>query len=345
MSTTSHALVIGGTRNLGPGLVAALLEAGHRVAVLNRGRTPEAAPLPAGVERLRADRADAAQLAAALGRRAFDLVVDTTLYTGPEARTTIAALDGRVGHYVVLSTGQVYLVRRGVARPFREADYAGPVMPEPPRDGPDHGDWTYGVEKRDAEDACAEAWAARRFPYTALRLPMINSELDHYDRLRNYLARLDDGGPILVPDAPDLPLRHVYGGDVVRAILRVAALGARTHGEAYNVSQDETLGLDAFLAILGEITGREVVARRVPRALLEARGLLPACSPFSGRWMSELDNRRSREELGFAYTPLREYLARLVEWQRAHPERAASSVPGYAQRPVELALEGHSAGR
>lgn len=335
--TARRTLVIGGTRNIGPALVDALLAAGDTVTVLNRGVTPD--DLPAAVERLRADRSDAEALGRALGRapggRDFDLVVDTTLYTGPDARLVAELLDGRAGHYVWLSTGQVYLVREGIARPFREADYAGPVMPEPPRDGPDHADWTYGVEKRAAEDALAEAWAARRFPATSLRLPMINSERDHYQRLFNYLARLDDGGPILVPDRPAYALRHVYGGDVVRAVLRVAATGWG-RGDAVNVSQDETLSLDDFLALLGRIAGREVRTVRVPREALEARGLLPACSPFSGRWMSELDNRRSREELGLAYTPLAVYLERLVAHHRARDPRERPA--GYARRAEELAL-------
>jgi nucleoside-diphosphate-sugar epimerase len=131
-------LVIGGTRNLGPPLVTALIERGHRVTVFNRGLT--AGELPAGVERLTGDRRDAEQLGAAVGRRAFELVIDTTLYDGAEAEAIINLLDGRVGRYVFLSTGQVYLVRRGLARPFNEADYAGPLIAEPAPDSPDRDD-------------------------------------------------------------------------------------------------------------------------------------------------------------------------------------------------------------
>ncbi|HEU4699133.1 MAG TPA: NAD-dependent epimerase/dehydratase family protein [Gemmatimonadales bacterium] len=328
---TTRTLLIGGTRNLGPAIVAELRDAGHALTVLTRGRTPDV--LPADVERLHADRGAAAQLAAALAGRDFDAVVDTTLYTGAEARAAAALLDGRVGHYLWISTGQVYLVREGLARPFREEDYAGPVMAEPPREGPDWDDWTYGAEKRAAEDVFAEAWAARGFPATSLRLPMVNSERDHYDRLLNYLVRLDDGGPIVAPDQPRFALRHVYGGDVARAIRSLLARGLG-RGDAINLSQDETLSLEDFLARLGVAAERPVALVRAPRARMDAAGLLPAASPFSGRWMSELDNRRSREVYGLAYTPLRDYLARLVAWHRAHPRVPA----GYARRAAELAL-------
>jgi len=325
-------LVIGGTRNLGPPLVGALSGRGHRVAVFNRGLTE--GDLPPGVERLRGDRRDPAQLSAALAGRSFDLVVDTTLYDGPEAEAVVRLLSGRVGRYVFLSTGQVYLVRRGLSRPFDEEDYEGPVLEEPPAGHTDHADWLYGAGKRAAEDVFARAWAARGFPYTSLRLPMVNSELDHYRRIYNYVLRLKDGGLIVAPDLPRQPLRHVYGGDVVRAVLRLAETDAGL-GRAYNVSQDETLTLEEFLDLLGGVMGTEPRLVRVPRGELESRGLLPFCSPFSGRWMSELTNERGKHELGLDYTPAAEYVRRLVGHYEAHPPAPGE---GYARRGEEIRL-------
>src|ERR1041385_7304205 len=113
-----RSLIIGGTRNLGPAIVQALLQEGHEVAVFNRGQTRD--DLPQEVERLRGDRADPAQLKAAIAGREFDLVVDTTLYTGAEAQTAVELFADCVGRYIFLSTGQVYLVRIGVERPFKE---------------------------------------------------------------------------------------------------------------------------------------------------------------------------------------------------------------------------------
>jgi nucleoside-diphosphate-sugar epimerase len=327
-----NTLVIGGTRNLGPPLVGALLERGHRVAVFNRGVTP--CELPREVERLSGDRQDPAQLRAALGGRSFDLVVDTTLYERAEAEAIAELLDGRVGRYVFLSTGQVYLVREGLRRPFAEDDYEGPLLPEPAADGPDHDDWLYGIGKRGAEDAFIRAWEQRRFPYTSLRMPMVHSELDHYRRIYNYFLRLKDNGPILVPDGAHQPLRHVYGGDVIRAVMLLSEMEAGK-GRAYNLSQDETVSLEDFLGLLAEITGTRARLVRVPRDVLERRGLLPFCSPFSGRWMSELTNERSKREIGIEYTPLAVYVRRLAEHYEAHPFVGQT---GYERREEELRL-------
>src|SRR6185369_9973808 len=139
-----RSLIIGGTRNLGPSIVQALLQQGHEVAVFNRGQTRD--DLPQEVERLRGDRTDPEQLRKAFAGREFDLIIDTTLYTGEEAKAEVEELDNRVGRYIFLSTGQVYLVRLGVERPFKEDDYSGPVMAEPPKsDESEYNNWLYGA--------------------------------------------------------------------------------------------------------------------------------------------------------------------------------------------------------
>jgi nucleoside-diphosphate-sugar epimerase len=337
-------LVLGGTRNLGHDLVLDLLGRGHRVTVLNRGVTPD--DLPHGIERLRADRSDRQALAAALGRGAWDTVVDFTLYNGQDARAAIGLFKGRIGRYVFISTGQVYLVRAGAPRPAREDDYYGPVIPEPVPGTRDHDNWRYGVGKRDAEKAFEEAARMLGFPVTSLRLPMVNSPRDHYDRILGYLLRLWDGGPLLVPAEPGPPLRHVYGADVIRAI-GLLITSDTGKGRAYNLSQDETVALPEFLRLLSEAchrAGRPVGEIRlvpVARAELEEQGLLPACSPFSDTWMSVLDNSRSRVELGMIYMPLRAALDRLVHH---HVATVRPATEGYSLRSRELDLAAERAG-
>jgi nucleoside-diphosphate-sugar epimerase len=326
-----HSLIIGGTRNLGPSIVHALLRRGDEVAVFNRGQTKD--DLPEEVERLRGDRTDAEQLKRVLGGREFDLVVDTTLYTGAEAEAAVELFAERAGRYIFLSTGQVYLVRTGVKRPFKEEDYAGPVMEQPPKSNTsDYENWLYGFDKRAAEDVFARAWIERKFPFTSLRLPMVNSERDHYDRIYGYFLRIQDEGPILIPDEDGAPVRHVYGEDVVQAIMRVAE-NDLSKGCAYNIGQDETLSLVEFLELLAETMHCPLKIVRVPREELDREGLLPYCSPFSGKWMSSLENTRSKAELSMQYTPVAIYVKKLVSYfQAVRPH----TVEGYQQRAREV---------
>jgi nucleoside-diphosphate-sugar epimerase len=328
-----RSLIIGGTRNLGPSIVHALLRRGDEVAVFNRGQTRD--DLPEEVERLRGDRTDVDQLRRVFGGREFDLVVDTTLYTGAEAEAAVALFAGRAGRYIFLSTGQVYLVRTGVKRPFKEDDYAGPVMEQPPKsNASDYENWLYGFDKRAAEDVLARAWAERKFPFTSLRLPMVNSERDHYDRLYGYFLRIQDGGPVLIPEGDGAPVRHVYGGDVVQAIMRTAE-NYSSKGCAYNIGQDETLSLAEFLELLARLMHCPLKIVRMPREELNRHALLPHCSPFSGLWMSSLENARSKAELGMDYTPVASYVKNLVDYFQAMPKR---KVEGYERRALELEL-------
>ncbi len=330
MAAIMNILVIGGTRNVGHFLVHALVERGDRVAVLNRGLTPD--ELPASIERLTADRTERAALEKVLRGRTFDAVIDNALYKGAEAEAAIDLMRGRTGRYIFLSSGQVYLVREGAPRPSQESDYAGRLMPAPKPDSYNYEEWQYGVDKRRVEDAMMSAWEAFRFPYTALRLPMVNSERDHFLRLYNYILRLKDGSPILAPETPNHPLRHVYAADVVTAIIRLLESGAGI-GAAYNIAQDETVTLDEFLVMLGGLLDVEARIVRIPYSKLEAQGFLPDCSPFSERWMSELDNALSKRAFGMTYTPLPAALARLVAHYRAHPPRKPAS---YLRRRAEI---------
>ena len=317
---------------MGYSLALDLLNEGHRVTILNRGKTKD--DLPESIMRLRADRTDIQQMRRALMARQFDAVIDFVLYAEQEARQIIDLLKGNTGHYIFISTGQVYLVREDIERPFREEDYAGRIQPPPKENTFAYAEWNYGTDKRGAEDAMIEAWEADQFPFTSLRLPMVNSRRDHYDRLYNYLLRLKDGGPILAPETPRYALRHVYGQDVVQAIKILLDKGIGK-GEAYNISQDETVTLDEFLAIAAEAmdTTAQIVYRK--RSELEANGFLPDCSPFSERWMSELANKKSKRDLGMQYTPLTEYLPELV---RYYMNTELPKPSGYKRRHAELQM-------
>lgn len=322
-------LIIGGTRNVGHFLAQELIDAGHHITLLNRGKTPD--NLPDDIERLRADRTDSFQLEKVLIGREFDVVVDNALYKQQEAETIVRLLNGRVGHYVFLSTGQVYLVREGAERPFSEESYDGRLIPAPKANTFAHEEWLYGIDKRKAEDIIAKAGQEQGLPFTCLRLPMVNGERDHFSRLYSYVLRLKDGGPILVPETPDYPLRHIYSQDVVKAIILSMKQAAK--GRAYNISQDETTSLAEFLGIVGELMGVQPQLIQMRRSLLEANGFLPDCSPFSERWMSELTNERSKAELGMTYTPLREYLGKIITYYEANPQR---DPVGYKRRHREI---------
>jgi nucleoside-diphosphate-sugar epimerase len=325
-------LLIGGNRFLGHELALRLVAAGHRVTLFNRGTLADA--LGSRVERLRGDRTrdDFERL---LGWRSFDAAVDFAAFDAEDGRRAAALLQGRVGHYVAISSGQVYLVRAGCPRPARESDYEGPLVAQP-EDAYDHGQWDYGVKKRGLEDELARAFAERGFPATRLRLPMVNGERDHLRRIERYLWRMLDGGPLLLPGGGAHQTRHVYSGSVVKAILGLLG-NAESFGRAYNLAQDETPTLGELVGALAAALGAAPRLVDVSHVAVRAAGLDPlALSPFSGRWMSFIDPALARAELGFRHEPLASYLDKIVGAFLAHPPAAAP--PGYEHRERELEL-------
>lgn len=330
-------LIIGGTGNMGHYLAKTLAEAGADLTILNRGITKD--ELPDSIHRLHADRKDSLQLRRALLAKSFDTVIDFVMYRADEAEAAIELFRGGIDHYIMISSGQVYLVREGAERPFGEEDYEGRVMPAPKENSFAYEEWRYGIGKREAEDRLRQAWTESNFPQTILRLPMVNSARDPFNRFLNYFLRLQDGGEILAPETPNFALNHIYALDVVTALVGIIQSG-EGKGEVFNIAQDETVSLDAFLAITAELMNTQARIVRVKRSQLEANGFLPDCSPFSERWMSELDNSRSKAALGMTYTPLRDYLAQLVEFYSSHQMAPPFT---YRRRRAELQFARQSA--
>ena len=316
-------------------IIELLHERGHNITVFNRGITR--AKLPVGIERIYGDRSQKKDMEQALGSRSFDAAIDTTLYTGTEAWAATEVLKNRTGHFLFISTGQVYLVRKKIKRPFREEDYEGELIKAPPiKRESDYENWLYGMNKREAEDHLFQAWKDFGFPVTSLRAPMIHGERDHYHRILNYVRRLQDGGLFVIPVEPTPLVRHVYVEDVASAVVCLAESG-QGKGRAYNLSQDETVSAEYMIRMMADMLKSEFGMIAVPRARLEKAGLLPACSPFHGKWMSELDNTRSKKELGFSYTPLEDYLEKIVRYYVNHPELQPAGFEEAREKEKEIA--------
>ncbi|MCU0625569.1 MAG: NAD-dependent epimerase/dehydratase family protein [Gemmatimonadaceae bacterium] len=321
------ALVLGGTRQIGRALVLALHAQGWRVLVANRGVSAD--DLPSDVVRIRADRDVAGALARALAPHEAELVIDCTAYTGVQAREAATAMLGRTARFVLVSTGQVYLVGAGAPALCAEHEDARPLVPAPSH--PWHLDqWRYGVHKREAEAAVQEA-AGQGLPASILRIPMVHGPRDPYERCWNYLWRARDGGLLVLPDDAPRGLRHVHVDDVVQAILSLARTPSEA-GRAWNLAPRESLALDDALHRLAAHARTELTGARLPRAALDERALLPACAPFSSPWMSVLDGSALAAHLGWWPRPCIDTLDAL--WgglAAAPPSRPPASAPQRAQ--------------
>lgn len=324
-------LVMGGSGLLGAPASRALLARGHDVSVLTRA----ARPVPVGATALVADRRDRSALAVALAGQRFDVVLDLLAYDGRDVERLFAVPRFEAGRYLLVSSGQVYLVSAERRPPFREADATLPAMPEPAESSPDHGNWEYGVGKRDAERVARELQAGGRTRATVLRLPVVQGVGDSSRRLWAYLQRLLDGGPVLLPGGGEDPVRFVWAEDVARAVVALAE-GAPAAAPAYNLAQPDEPRLRDLVQSAAEILGVRANLVGCSWEALAAAGLDRMVSPFSGAWCSRPDPALAGSDWGFVGTPSAGWLPEVVRGHLA--ETDPTPHPGYARREAECEL-------
>jgi nucleoside-diphosphate-sugar epimerase len=324
-------LLIGGSGFIGRHVARAMLDAGAQVTVLARGQCP---PVE-GAEMLVADRRDPAALGPALEGRRFDYTVDLAAYDAGDVERLLLVPYAALGRYVLISTGQVYLVTECRRIPCVEEDSDHPLIPEPPPGTRDHNQWVYGTGKRRAEGALLSVRSSHGVRGVILRLPVVLGVGDPTLRTWSYLERLLDGGPIVLPEGGTQSLRFLHVDDVARLLVRLLE-SPPPRMAVYNLAQPDLVTLRHFVERLAHHAG--VTPRLVDAswAELDGSGIDRTFSTFSGRWVSVLDPSRAGSEWGFLGTRMDDYLPGVVRWLLDH--RPAESHPGYSQRPLELAL-------
>lgn len=322
-------LLVGGAGFMGARAARRFAEQGHAVTVLTR--SPHA--LPEGVEALIADRSDPVALGRVLEHRRFDFTVDFVAFDAGDVEALLRVPYAALGRYVLISTGQVFLVTQGRPGAYREEDDAAPLMPEP-EPGPEHDQWSYGVGKRRAEGVLFSLRASHGVRGTSLRLPIVHGAGDPSLRLWAWLERMRDGGPILLPEG-DRPVRFLAADDVAEALVRLAE-GPLPREAAYNLAQPEILSLRAFLDRVAHAAGLTPRFVEVSWPELEAAGLDRLIAPFTGPWASVLDPSRAVSEWGFQASRVDEYLPAAVRAHLEHPP--AESHRGHTRRDAEIAL-------
>ena len=223
-------MVLGATGFIGPAVVARLTAMGHQAVAVSRGGGPEAA----GVQALSADRNDAAAVARLAAERRLDGVIDLLGFTIANTAPLLAALSGRVGRYVLASSGDVYaqydgLHRKGAAPPLPILDEAAPLRARlhpyraaPRRPAADPQAWMDDYDKIPIERA---ALAAEGLEACVVRLPMVFGPRDRQRRFAWAIAPMLAGEAVIEVDAGWAAWRTSYGfvDDVAQGLALAAA--------------------------------------------------------------------------------------------------------------------------
>ena len=259
--------------------------------MLNRGQTR--ATLPPEVGRIRADRSEPAQMAAALKGRRFDAVFDISGYRPSEVQPVADALGGAVGHYVFCSSVAVYAVSE-----------VAPILEDSPLNLGTAGD--YGRDKVLCEDLLLEMYSRRGLPITVIRPPYIYGPDDPgMRRLFSIFARIKQGRRVIAP-ANGLTLTHtVHVDDVASAFAAVPGL-TEAQGQVYNAAAQEAITFNAYVGLIASIMGVDAqmahVEMRDYEAMLEELAPIEASEVFDYVWRQGqfYSTEKLRHELGWS---------------------------------------------
>jgi nucleoside-diphosphate-sugar epimerase len=228
-------LIIGGTAFVGRHISAAALAAGHEVTVFNRGRTgPDLFP---AATHLAGDRNTDLT---ALADGHWDVTIDVCCYVPRQLSSLHAALGGRGGQYVLISSTSAY--RTPVAPGFTEdaplAELADPATEEVT-------DETYGGLKVVCERLAVDLFGPAT---TIVRPTYVIGPYDHTYRFTWWVERLARGGTVLAPGGPADPIQVIDARDLATWIVSLAS--EQVAGTFHAVSPAPPFGFGDLLAAI-----------------------------------------------------------------------------------------------
>ncbi len=332
---TSRYLITGGAGFIGSHLAEALLQAGHKVMVLDDLSTGSIENIehlksaPGFVYRIDSvsnapllaecvDWADAVfHLAAAVG---VELIVsspvrtiETNVYLTELLLTQAAKKQKKV---LIASTSEVY--GKATKVPFVESDDL--VLGEPHK-----GRWSYACSKLLDEFLGLSYWKEKKVPVVIARLfnTVGPRQTGRYGRVvPRFVDQALTGGPITVYGDGTQSRCFTYVGDVVEALLRLME-EPRAVGEIVNLGSSH------------EVTIRELAERVRGRAGDPSVDIVLV--PYDKAYEAGFEDMprrvpsfaKARALVGFEpRLSLDEIIDRVVEWKRAEPRRIAASPTG-----------------
>jgi 2'-hydroxyisoflavone reductase len=325
-------LFLGGTGFLGPHQVEYALARGHRVTLFNRGQSA-AGLYGSRVEALVGNRDANIEpgLAALVGKRRWDLVIDNSGYVPRHVRDSVALLKDRVGRYVFVSTVAVYDFTKGAA-----FDEGSPLSPPPDPPTEEVTGASYGPLKAECDRIVQAALGAKA---TIVRPIYVVGPGDDTDRFTFWVEQVARGGTVLGPPDPDVELQWI---DVRELCPWIVQLGERNQPGIYNAAgPSQPMRWREVLQGLTSLATEPVQFRWATNEVLEKTGIrLPLVrTGLTGREPSVHFDGARAERAGLVYRPLGETAAATLAWWRAQtPERRAKAEGWPSQEQLSKAL-------
>lgn len=258
------ALLIGGTGTISMAITRLLVEKEWEVYLLNRGNRD--AELPAGVNSIKADINDEADVASKIKDMTFDCVCEFIGFTPDQVERDIRLFAGKTKQYIYISSASAY---HKPVRDYRITE--GTTMANPY--------WEYSRNKIACEEVLMKAYKETGFPATIVRPSHTYDErsvpLGVHGNNGSFqvLKRMMEGKPVIIHGDGTSLWTMTFNTDFAKGYVGLMG-NPHAIGEAFHITNDESLSWNQIYQAIADALGVELKAYHV------ASEFLAACSDY-----------------------------------------------------------------
>jgi nucleoside-diphosphate-sugar epimerase len=244
-------LFIGGTGNISGAVSRLAVDRGIELWHLNRGMRASTIP---GVQRLHADIHDEAAMRRALGKHAFDAVVDWIAFTTSDIDRDIRLFAQSTGQFVFISSASAY----------QKPPQSYLITEKTPLKNPF---WEYSRNKKACEELLMSAFKNQHFPATIVR-PSLTYDTVFPVAIGGWncftlVDRMRRGAPVISHGDGTSLWVITHAEDFAKGF--VGLLGnKKARGEAFHITTDEVLTWDQIYATIANAAGAKANTVHIP---------------------------------------------------------------------------------
>jgi len=247
-----HVIIIGGTGHIGTYLVPRLVQAGHDVTCISRGkrkpyRDHEAWKSVAMVQADRRHETEEGNFTNRLKDLKPDIIIDIMSYSIEDVRPIAEELNGDISHF--LAAGTLWVHGYGIEQPIGEEAERNPAG-------------TYGIEKAKMEAYLCEESERNGFPATVLHpghitgpgWDVVNPQGNHNPKVFEMLAK---GEKVAIPNWGNDHVHHVHADDIAAGFMQAIQHRDASAGQSFHILAPRALTLRGFAEQVCAWFGRE----------------------------------------------------------------------------------------
>jgi nucleoside-diphosphate-sugar epimerase len=308
-------LFIGGTGNISAAVSRLLVQKGHELHLLTRGRRGVSIP---GARMLKADVHDPLAVAALAAGTAWDTVVNWVAFQQADVERDLSLFRGRTRQYVFISSATVY--QKPSLSPF--------ITESTPLGNPY---WEYARHKIACELRLNQAFREEGFPAVIVRpshtydtvLPLAIGGWQDY----SIIARMRRGQAVVVHGDGTSLWTLTHAEDFAKGLAGLLG-NSQAAGHSFHITSDEVLNWNQIYSTVAEAAAVEARILHIPSDFIAAREPSLAGTLLGDKAHSVLfDNTKIKTFVpGYqALIPFREGIRRTLAWFEASPDRMRST--------------------